>query len=77
MKNLEHQSWPDGTRVQFTQRALTSMRDRSALGAPLTTPSQGAEAVYTIDNTDDSFHDVILRETGQRYGVAWLTRADS
>lgn len=77
MKNPEHQAWPDGTRVRFTDRAKASMRDLSALAAPLDTPANGADAIYTIDNTDDSFSDVILRETGERYGVAWLTKVES
>lgn len=77
MKNTEHQAWPDGTCVRFTDRAKASMRDLSALAAPLDTPANGADAIYTIDNTDDSFSDVILRETGERYGVAWLTKVES
>lgn len=39
---------------------------------PLRTPSNGPDGVYTTDNTDDNLHDVVLRETGQRYGVNWL-----
>jgi len=75
MRNPEHQSFPDGTRVRFTDRAKQAMRPVSVLDTPLGTPALGADVLYTIDNTDDSFHDVVLRETGERYGVAWLTRA--
>lgn len=43
---------------------------------PLQTPGNGSDAVYTVDNTPDSLHDVILRETGERYGITWLEQAD-
>lgn len=75
MKNPEFQQWPDGTRVRFTQRAQGAMRRTSMVLTPLSTPELGPDVVYTIDNTPDSFHDVTLRETRERYGVAWLELA--
>lgn len=72
MKKTAYQTFPDGTRVRFTQEARDRMRQTSFVIKPLPTPGKGADAVYTIDNSDDLFHDVILRETGERYGAIWL-----
>ncbi len=76
MNRTEHQRFPDGTRVRFTDKARESMRGRPGVTKPLRTPGDGTDAVYTIDNTDDNLHDVILRETGERYGTYWLEPVD-
>lgn len=65
MKNPEHQRFPDGSRVRFTAQARESM-----------TPRLGVDRTYTVNNTDDSFHDVILEETSERYGAFWLELAE-
>lgn len=75
MNKLEHQRFPDGTRVQFTDEAREAMRKRPGVTRPLRRPANGSAAVYTIDNTDDTLHDVVLRETGERYGIYWLEAA--
>lgn len=72
MRDPRYQAFPDGAAVVFTQRARQAMQPSSAVQHPLDTPHAGADAVYTVTNTDDSFSDVILNETQQRYGVAWL-----
>mgnify|MGYP000852874434 CR=1 FL=1 len=72
MKDAKYQRFPDGTPVRFTDEARAAMRGRPGITKPLPTPRKGAEAVYTVDNTDDSLHDVVLRETGERYGTHWL-----
>lgn len=71
----EHQTWPDGTRVRFTSEAREAMLEHPGC-SPLRKPSGGEGDIYTIENTDDSLHDVLLRETGERYGVLWLTAVD-
>lgn len=70
-----HQKWPDGTAVKFSAEARSAMHPVSVLDHPLTRPSLGETAVYTITNTQDLFHDVVLQETGQRYGVHWFEEA--
>lgn len=71
-----HGPWPDGTEVVFSDEAKSSMAsDRTRSGLP--TPAGSPDAVYTIDNTDDGLHDVILRENGERWGIAWPRCADS
>lgn len=76
MHDPRYQTFPDGTAVVFNQHARQAMHPSSAIQHPLETPAAGADAVYTVTNTDDSFHDVILNETQQRYGVAWLEPAE-
>lgn len=76
MKNRRHQRWPDGTRVRFKADAREAMIKKFPWDLPLQTPGNGSDAVYTVDNTPDSLHDVILRETGERYGITWLEQAD-
>lgn len=75
MNKTRYQVWPDGTQVRFTAEARTAMRSSPGITRPLRRPAAGATAVYTIDNTDDTLHDVILRETGERYGTYWLEAA--
>lgn len=79
MRDVKHQFWPDGTHVRFTEEAREAMRPRRAgdhrLPRPLRTPVGGSAGVFTIDNTDDTLHDVILRENGERWGVYWLIAA--
>lgn len=72
MNEPEHQRFPDGTRVRFTDEAREAMRKRPGTTRPLRTPADGPDAVYTADNTDDGLHDVVLRDTGERYGTYWL-----
>lgn len=76
MNKPEYQSWPDGTLVRFTAAARESMAPRKAgdfrFPKPLRTPKGGADGVFTMDNTDDTLHDVILRENGERWGIYWL-----
>lgn len=76
MKKPEHQRWPDGTRVRFTDEALIGMSPKAprdfSMPEPLRMPQGGASAIFTIDNTDDLNHDVILRENGERWSVQWL-----
>ncbi len=76
MNKLEHQRWPDGTRVRFTDEALIGMSPKGpgdfTMPEPLRMPDGGASSIFTIDNTDDIQHDVILRENGERWGVYWL-----
>lgn len=80
MNKPEYQTWPDGTRVRFSEDARKSMTPREPgdfrFPKPLRTPVGGADAVYTMDNTDDILHDVILRENGERWGIFWLEAAD-
>ena len=73
MRTPEFQTWPDGTRVRFTEEAQASMAGAGGFAKPLRTPVGGASAIYTIDNTDDNLHDVILRENGERWGTYWFT----
>jgi hypothetical protein len=68
--------WPDGTLVRFNARARKAMQKSPGHQQPLKTPALGVEVAYTIDNTRDSFHDVILRETGERWGTYWLEAAE-
>lgn len=73
-----HGPWPDGTRVRFTEEARSAMAATRGSGrGALPTPAGGADAVYTIDNVDTGLHDVILRENNERWGCAWLTKADA
>lgn len=76
----ENSPWPDGTRVVFTPSAKQAMTQHAPSHPlhryDLRTPNGGADAVYTIDNTDDTLHDVILRENGERWGEYWLANAD-
>ncbi len=72
MKDPKYQSWPDGTRVRFTLQARESMAGTVRFSRPLPTPEGGAERHYIADNTDDTLHDVILRENGERWGTYWL-----
>lgn len=74
MNDPKHQPWPDGARVRFTDEAREAMQKRPGTAKPLRTPGRGPDAVYTIDNTDDVLRDVVLRETGERYGTYWLQR---
>ena len=76
MNKPEHQKWPDGTRVRFTDEARRAMQMRPAFTRPLAAPGNGPDVVYTIDNSDDADHDVVLRETGERYGTYWLALAE-
>lgn len=76
MRDPRYQTFPDGTAVVFNQHARQAMHPSSAIQHPLEAPAAGADAVYTVTNTDDSFHDIILNETQQRYGVAWLEPAE-
>lgn len=71
MKDRRLQVWPDGTRVRFTEKARAAM-SRDSIRRPLPTPANGADAIYTIDNVPDPLSDVILRETGERWGHQWL-----
>lgn len=75
MNRTKYQRFPDGTRVRFTDEAREAMRKRPGTTRPLRMPAGGSDAVYIADNTDDSLHDVILRETGERYGLYWLEAA--
>ncbi|WP_309135912.1 hypothetical protein [Brevibacterium oceani] len=75
MNRTEYQRFPDGARVRFTDEAREAMRKRPGTTRPLRTPADGPVAVYTVDNTDDNLHDVVLRETGERYGTYWLEPA--
>lgn len=79
MNKIAHQRFPDGTAVRFTEEALQAMaakRDGDmSYPRPIRTPVGGGDAVYTIDNTDDLNHDVILRENNERWGVYWLREA--
>lgn len=72
--------WPDGTAVRFTDDAKAAMTRAQPgdLSFPrnLRTPVGGADRVYTIENTQDSLHDVILVENGERWGIYWLVAAD-
>lgn len=72
--------WADGTAVRFTDEAKAAMtRARPGdLSFPrnLRTPVGGADKIYTIQNTADSLHDVILVENGARWGMFWLIPAD-
>jgi hypothetical protein len=72
--------WPDDTVVRFTEDAKAAMtRARPGdLSFPrnLRTPAGGADRTYTIQNTPDSMHDVILVENGERWGIYWLIAAD-
>lgn len=72
MKNPRFQQWPDSTLVRFTEEALEAMKPRPGSYKALSQPAAGATGIYTIDNTADGLHDVIRRETGERYGVVWL-----
>lgn len=76
MNKPKHQKWPDGTQVRFTEEARKAMQKRPGITKPLAAPGRGPDVVYTIDNSDDAQHDVVLRETGERYGTYWLTTAD-
>lgn len=71
MNDPKHQAWPDGARVRFTAEAREAMQARPGT-KPLRAPALGPNTDYTIDNTDDGLRDVVLRETGERYGVLWL-----
>lgn len=75
MNKTQYQIWPDGTEVVFTAEARTAMENRPGVTKPLRRPANGSAAIYTIDNTDDTLHDVVLRETGERYGIYWLEAA--
>lgn len=75
MNDPKHQAWPDGARVRFTAEAREAMQARPGT-KPLRAPALGPNTDYTIDNTDDGLHDVVLRETGERYGVLWLQSAE-
>lgn len=81
MKDPERQWRPDGTRVRFSDDAREAMSAPKAgdhrFPKPLRQPVGGADAVYTMDNTDDALHDVILRENGERWGITWLEEADA
>lgn len=66
---------PDGTKVRFTEKAKDLMTNPAYI-VHLSMPKGGVDTVYTIDNTDDSLHDVILRETGERWAYTWLEPAD-
>lgn len=78
MNKLEFQHWPDGTHVRFTEDARKAMTPgQGDYIKPLRTPVGGMHAVYTIDNTDDTVHDVILRENGERWGTYWLEAVDA
>ncbi len=76
MNKTEHQRFPDGTHVRFTAKAREAMQKRPGITKPLPTPSDGPDAAYTSDNTVDGLHDVVLRETGERYGTYWLEPVD-
>lgn len=76
MNKPKHQKWPDGTRVRFSDEARKAMQKRPGITKPLAAPGNGPDVVYTIDNSDDAHHDVVLRETGERYGTYWLTTVD-
>ncbi|MFF1880240.1 hypothetical protein ACFVVC_02060 [Pseudarthrobacter sp. NPDC058196] len=75
MNDPKRQAWPDGTRVCFTAEAREAMQAQPGT-KPLRAPALGPNTFYTIDNTDDSLHDVLLRETGERYGTYWLQSAE-
>lgn len=74
MNQAEHQKWPDGTQVRFTDEAKRLMKHdlNKPNRLPMPVPAGGAEAIYTIDNSDDILHDVILRENSERWGDHWL-----
>lgn len=63
--------WPDGSRARFTAEARAAMNPPTGRGA-LREPTGGADRVYTITNTEDNLNDVILNETGERWGCYWL-----
>lgn len=74
MNQTQHQKWPDGTQVRFTDEAKRLMKHDPTKPnrLPMPVPAGGAEAIYTIDNSDDILHDVILRENNERWGDHWL-----
>lgn len=79
MRDPRFQRFSDGTQVRFTDEARAAMKPRQAgdrrFPRPLRTPAGGIDGVFTIDNTQDMHHDVILRENGERWGVFWLEHA--
>lgn len=75
MNDPKHQVYPDGTRVRFTHEAqlLRSGKGTRPGSKPLGHGRlSDPRGTYTITNTDDNLHDVILNEVGERWGITWL-----
>ncbi|WP_159599971.1 hypothetical protein [Agromyces humi] len=81
MAKPEDRKWPDGTKVRFTDQAMavTNWAASSGSNASVEELARGrrrivrsyADKTFTVRNTDDNLHDVIL-DNGERWGMGWL-----